>query len=39
VVVLVGCAVFAALMVAFIVFDTTQYQPAIRAHETQARPR
>jgi cytochrome c oxidase subunit 4 len=33
VVVLVGCAIFAALLVAFIVFDTTQYQPDIRAHE------
>jgi len=33
VVVLVGCAVFAALMMAFVVFDTTQYQPDIRSHD------
>jgi cytochrome c oxidase subunit 4 len=37
VVVLVGCAVFAALMVAFIVFDTTQYQPDVRAHDAASR--
>ena len=39
IVVLVGCAVFAALMVAFIVFDTTQYQPDIRAHQAQPQQR
>jgi len=32
-VVLVGAAVFAALLVAFIVFDTTRYQPDVRAHD------
>jgi len=33
VVVLVGCAVFAALLVGFVVFDTTRYQPDLRARE------
>jgi cytochrome c oxidase subunit 4 len=37
VVVLVGCALFAALMVSFIVFDTTQYQGDLRAHQDQTR--
>lgn len=32
-VVLVGTALFAALMIGFIVFDTTEYQPDLRAHE------
>jgi cytochrome c oxidase subunit 4 len=39
VVVLVGCAIFAALLVAFIVFDTTQYQPDIRAHDAAVQKR
>jgi hypothetical protein len=30
---------FAALFVAFVVFDTVQYQPDIRAAETQAAPK
>ena len=36
VVVLVGCAVFAALLVGFVVFDTTRYQPDLRAHQAAA---
>ena len=36
VVVLVGCAIFAALLVGFVVFDTTRYQPDLRAHEAAA---
>ncbi len=35
-VVLVSAALFAVLFVAFVVFDTTQYQPEIRAAEQQA---
>ena len=38
-VVLASAALFAALFVAFVVFDTTQYQPDIRAAETQAAPK
>jgi cytochrome c oxidase subunit 4 len=38
-VVLVSAALFAALFVAFVMFDTIQYQPDIRAAETQAVPR
>jgi len=34
-VVLVSAVVFAVLFVAFVVFDTTQYQPSIRAAERQ----
>jgi cytochrome c oxidase subunit 4 len=37
-VVLAAAALFAALFVAFVVFDTTQYQPELRAREAQARP-
>jgi len=33
VVVIVSCALFAVFMIGFIVFDTTQYQPDLRAHE------
>lgn len=33
VVVLVGSLFFAVLLAKFVVFDTTQYQPSIRAHE------
>ncbi len=33
VVILVGCALFAIFMIGFIVFDTTSYQPDLRAHE------
>ena len=33
VVVLVSCALFAVFMIGFIVFDTTQYQPDLRAHD------
>jgi cytochrome c oxidase subunit 4 len=36
-VVLVGAVAFAVLLVAFVAFDTTQYQPAIRAHAAQQR--
>lgn len=36
-VVLIAAAVFAALFVAFVVFDTTQYQPDIRAAEAAAK--
>jgi cytochrome c oxidase subunit 4 len=36
-VVLVVCALFAALLVGFVVFDTTQYQPDLRAREAQLR--
>jgi len=32
-VVLVSCALFAVFMIGFIVFDTTQYQPDLRAHD------
>ncbi|MFT3912714.1 MAG: cytochrome C oxidase subunit IV family protein [Anaeromyxobacteraceae bacterium] len=32
-VVLVGCALFAIFMIGFIVFDTTEYQPDLRAHD------
>ncbi len=32
-VILAGAVIFAIMMVAFIVFDTTQYQPSIREHE------
>ncbi len=35
-VVLVSAVFFAVLLVAFVVFDTTQYQPSIRAHSGQA---
>jgi len=38
-VVLVSAALFAALFVAFVMFDTTQYQPDIRAAETQVAPK
>ena len=37
-VILVASALFAALFVAFVVFDTTQYQPDLRAREAQAPP-
>ena len=33
VVVIVSCALFAVFMIGFIVFDTTQYQPDLRAHD------
>jgi cytochrome c oxidase subunit IV len=36
-VVAVVCALFAALLVGFVVFDTTQYQPDLRAREAQLR--
>jgi cytochrome c oxidase subunit IV len=35
-VVLATATLFAALFVAFVVFDTTQYQPELRAREAQA---
>lgn len=35
-VVLVGAALFAVLLVAFVLFDTAQYQPDLRAHEAAA---
>ena len=35
-VILVASALFAALFVAFVVFDTTQYQPDLRAREGPA---
>ena len=35
-VVLVVSALFAVLLVGFVVFDTTQYQPDLRAREAQA---
>jgi cytochrome c oxidase subunit 4 len=35
VVVLVAAALFAVLLVGFVVMDSTQYQPDIRAHEVQ----
>ncbi len=38
-VVLVVSALFAVLLVSFVVFDTTQYQPDLRAREAQARPK
>ena len=38
-VVLVSAALFAALFVAFVVFDTVQYQPDIRAAETPIVPK
>jgi len=38
-VVLLSAALFAALFVAFVMFDTTQYQPDIRAAETQSAPK
>jgi len=38
-VVLASAVLFAALFVAFVVFDTVQYQPDIRAAETQAAPK
>jgi cytochrome c oxidase subunit 4 len=38
-VVLVSAAIFAALFVAFVMFDTIQYQPDIRAAETQVQPK
>lgn len=37
VVVLVVSALFAVLLVSFVVFDTTQYQPALREREAQTR--
>jgi cytochrome c oxidase subunit 4 len=36
VVVIAGAAVFAALLIGFILFDTTRYQPDLRAHEAAA---
>jgi len=33
-----GAVLFAALLVGFVVFDTTQYQADIRAEAAQARP-
>jgi len=36
-VVLVVSALFAVLLVGFVVFDTTQYQPDLRAREAQTR--
>jgi cytochrome c oxidase subunit 4 len=38
-VVLASAALFAALFVAFVMFDTTQYQPDIRAAESQVAPK
>lgn len=38
-VVLVSCALFAVFMIGFIVFDTTQYQPDLRAHDAAAQKR
>jgi cytochrome c oxidase subunit 4 len=35
-VVIAGAAVFAALLIGFILFDTTRYQPDVRAHEAAA---
>lgn len=35
-VVITACALFAILFVAFVIFDTTQYQPDVRAHEAAA---
>jgi cytochrome c oxidase subunit 4 len=37
-VVLVVSALFAVLLVGFVVFDTTQYQPDLRAREAQTKP-
>lgn len=39
VVVLVVSALFAVLLVSFVVFDTTQYQPALREREAQTHPK
>ncbi len=36
-VVLAASVLFAVLLVSFVVFDTTQYQPALRAQEAQVR--
>ena len=36
-VILIAAALFAAFFVAFVVFDTTQYQPEIRAAEAAAK--
>ncbi len=36
-VVLAASLLFAVLLVSFVVFDTTQYQPALRAQEAQVR--
>ena len=38
-VVLASAALFAVLFVAFVMFDTTQYQPDIRAAESQVAPK
>jgi cytochrome c oxidase subunit 4 len=38
-VVLVVSALFAVLLVGFVVFDTTQYQPDLRAREAQTQPK
>jgi len=38
-VVLVGSLFFALVLASFVVFDTTHYQPDIRAHETTAKAR
>ncbi len=35
-VVLVSAVFFAVFLVSFVVFDTTQYQPSVRAHSGQA---
>jgi len=35
-VVLVGAALFALLLAVFVLFDTSQYQPDLRAHEAAA---
>lgn len=39
VVVLAGAALFAVLLAAFVLFDTGQYQPDVRAHEAAAAAR
>ena len=36
--VLAGAALFAALMVGFVLLDSTLYQPDVRAHEAASRP-
>jgi cytochrome c oxidase subunit 4 len=38
-VVLAGATLFAVLLVAFVLFDTAQYQPDLRAHEAAAAAR
>ena len=38
-VVLIASVVFAVLLVAFVLFDTTQYQGSVREHEARARTR